>query len=106
MKVLDDDKIVSLYNENVGVYNIAKQLGVNNCTIYSKLKKLGVYTGKRHRKYLLIIYSCFARLKLIILLQYIFFEKEVIMGYKRPFGILMLKEMLEMNWFIVLLKHN
>lgn len=25
MKVLDDDKIVSLYNENVGVYNIAKQ---------------------------------------------------------------------------------
>ena len=53
MKFLDESKIVSLYNNNVSVYKIAQEFGVDNGTIYSRLKKIGVYTGKRHRKYLL-----------------------------------------------------
>lgn len=53
MKDLDENKIVSLYNNNVSVYKIAEELGVDNGTIYNRLKKLGFNTSKRHRMYLI-----------------------------------------------------
>lgn len=53
MKDLDENKIISLYKANISAYKIAKELGVDVGTIYSRLKKLDVYTGKRYRKYLI-----------------------------------------------------
>ena len=45
MKVLDDDKIVSLYNENVGVYNIAKQSYIIFFISYGLLSFIVVLPG-------------------------------------------------------------
>ncbi len=53
MKELDEIKIVSLYTNNISVSKIADELNVDRTTIYNRLKKLGIYSGKRHRKYLI-----------------------------------------------------
>jgi intein-encoded DNA endonuclease-like protein len=53
MKELDEIKIVSLYTNNISVSKIADELNVDRTTIYNRLKKLDIYSGKRHRKYLI-----------------------------------------------------
>ena len=49
MKELDINRMVLLYNKDISVYEISKEFNVDVGTIYSRLKKLGIY--KRRRKF-------------------------------------------------------
>lgn len=49
-KDLDTDQIVEMYKSGCSAYSVAKQLGAGEMTIILRLKKAGVYEGKKHNK--------------------------------------------------------
>lgn len=48
-KILDNDKISLMYNSNISAVKIAKEIGVDPMTIYSRLKEMNLYSGRYHK---------------------------------------------------------